>query len=121
MLHINEYSDKLKKELEKGEKVFEGLIDKYFLQNNHLLKLILRPDENLANKKNQQEFARLNNKKKNLTKEIIEQMKNDTKDLLEHQNQVQDLDVLPTITIDDIPKKVEEVKTNKFILAHGTY
>jgi len=84
-----------------------------------MLKLILRPDENLVNKINQEEFAVLNNKKKNLTKVAVEEMKKDYVSLLEHQNQLQNLDVLPSIKLEDIPNKVEEIVTSKHNLVHG--
>jgi len=119
LLHINEYTAKLKSQLKKGDKVFESLINKYILKNNHMLKLILRPDENLVNKINQEEFAVLNNKKKNLTKVAVEEMKKDYVSLLEHQNQLQNLDVLPSIKLEDIPNKVEEIVTSKHNLVHG--
>ena len=84
-----------------------------------MLRMILQPDENLANKKNQEEFSVLNNKKKNITNEMIETMKSEYTSLLEHQNQVQNLDILPSIKLSDISEKVEEVKTVKHDLAHG--
>ena len=121
LLHINEYSNKLKNQLKNGEKVFEGLINKYFLKNNHVLKLILQPDENLANKKNQEEFSILTNKKNKLVKESIDEMKKDYILLQEHQNQVQDLNILPLIKIEDISKTVEIIKTTEHKLAHGNF
>ena len=40
---INEYSQKIREEFNKGG-LFEGLIEKHLVKNNHLLKLFYTPD-----------------------------------------------------------------------------
>ena len=51
---IDEYSSRIRKEYDEGG-LFEGLIAKYFINNNHKLRLELIPDESIAEKEEKAE------------------------------------------------------------------
>ena len=57
-LFINEKIERLREELKKG-KYFESLIEKYFLKNQHKVTVIMRPDEEHAQKETQKELERI--------------------------------------------------------------
>jgi hypothetical protein len=68
ILEVNESIRKLREEIGKG-KYFEGLIEKYLLNNNHKLRLIMSADENYTKKEVEDEKKRLSDIFKNLTEE----------------------------------------------------
>jgi Zn-dependent M16 (insulinase) family peptidase len=142
MLRINEFSEKLKKEMKSNKnkthvinkynditnsksnsafktKIFSELIDNYLLNNLHRLKLILRPKKDLFSQLNLEELDFLQKKEKNLKPEEINKIKEDTQKLLEHQNKLQDYNCLPSISIDDIPRFSEKIISHKEKLLFG--
>lgn len=65
---INEYSAKIRADYKKGG-LFEGLIKKYLLDNNHKLNLLAIPDTDIGPKEEQAEKKRLEMLKKALNKQ----------------------------------------------------
>jgi presequence protease len=118
LLHVNEFCEKLRNEL-KTESVFQTLVKKYLLENNHRLKLILKPKHNLIQELNKEESEKLIKREKELTLQEIEKINNDTQNLIDYQNKLQDINVLPTLTLEDIPRFVEKITTEKEKLAFG--
>lgn len=119
LLHVNEFCDKLRGELAARKPVFQTLIRKYLLENQHRLKLILKPKHDLLSEINKFESDFLLKKEKELTQEDIEKINQDTQDLVEHQNKLQDFNVLPTLVLEDIPRFVEIVPVENHKLAFG--
>ncbi len=120
LLHVNEFCEKLKNEL-KTKPVFEILVKKYLLENQHRLKLILKPKHDLLSEINKFETDLLFKKEKELTVKDIKKINEETQNLIEHQNKLQDFNILPTLTIEDIPRYVEKVQAEKHKLIYGKY
>jgi presequence protease len=88
---------------------FEGLIEKYFIDNPHRTLNILKPDPNLNSKLEAEEHAKLEHIKANLTPNQTEQIISDAKRLEDAQNHEQDLSSLPTLELFDIPMDFAQV------------
>ncbi len=91
----------------KDQKYIPHLIKRYFLDNNHMVELILKADPHLIAKQQAEEKNKLANIQKNLKPSQIEKILKDTKDLKEFQKKLEktSIDCLPKITIADIPKE----------------
>lgn len=83
-----------------------GLLRKYFLDNKHFVRLILNPDQELASKELAEEREELDRVKKELNSAEVKQILHKTVELAEYQkqNDDQDVDVLPKISLTDVPK-----------------
>ncbi len=88
---------------------FEGLIEKYFLNNPHRSLNILKPDPNLNAKLEAEERTKLEQIKTSLTPSQTEQIISDAKRLEDAQNHEQDLSSLPTLELNDIPMDFAQV------------
>ena len=88
----------------KSDNYIENLIEKNLIKNNHRLTYSLVPDTEL-NKKNEE---KIQNKVLDITKSLSEQDKEQlvklANDLEERQNTIDDPEVLPKVTREDIPK-----------------
>lgn len=94
---------------------FEDMIEKYLLKNKHRTLLILNPDKNLLDKKEEDIKNKLSDYKSKLKDEDIEKLINDTKSLKEKQakpDSKSDLETIPQLEIEDISKDIEEIPTN---------
>lgn len=91
------------------EGYFKKLVKKYLLSNEKRIHLELVPDAKYMEKSNKHEAEKLSKIDEKLSeqekKNIIEQ----ARDLKLNQESVQDVDILPTLTVQDIP--IEEEKT----------
>jgi Zn-dependent M16 (insulinase) family peptidase len=65
---IDEYSKRVREEFKKGG-LFEGLIKKYLIDNNHKLRIISTPDVNLASREESREKRKLEMLQNALSKE----------------------------------------------------
>ena len=105
---VDEFSKRIRDDFRKGG-FFEKLIDKHMLNNPHYLRLLYTPDP----KKAEKEEAYYNKQLKALEKALTDQEKDtiiaETKGLQKHQETLQDHNVLPSLTLDDIPKQIEFV------------
>jgi presequence protease len=113
MLQVNEFSAKLKRELKSDPNVFQNLVKKYLIENNHRLKLILRPKDDLLAKLNKEESESLTKIDQSLTNEEAEKIIQDTNNLIKHQSQIQDMNILPCLNLEDIPTLVETITHTK--------
>lgn len=110
---------------------FEKLIEKYLLNNTHCSLLILKPEKGLSNKQDLVELKdKLQKYKESLTDEELENIVNETNNLIKIQStpdKEEDLEKIPLLNLDDIEKEVEkfdvkEVKLNDInILQYETF
>jgi Zn-dependent M16 (insulinase) family peptidase len=99
----------------------ESLMDQYFFQNQHVLDFVVSPDSNHGEKLAQSENKRLHSLISNLSELDVENIKKQTIQLAELQNQKEDLGCLPCLTLNDIPSKPEEYPIDeKSILCEKT-
>jgi len=65
---VDEYSKRVRKEFEDGP-IFQDMIKKYFLNNDHHLRLYLKPDSKLGEREEQEEAKNMKALNQALTKE----------------------------------------------------
>jgi len=114
---IDEYSKKVRAEFDKGN-LFEDLISRYFLENEHKLRLFCLPKSPEEIEKDERaESSKLNALSAALTQQEKESIVQETYQLKEYQEKPQDQSVLPTLSIRDIERQIEFVDFDKsFIL-----
>jgi presequence protease len=108
VLQFDSDLEKLQNSRQQG-RYFEGLIEKYFLNNPHRTLNVLKPDPNLNTRLEASERAKLEQIKTGLTPSQIEQIVNDAKRLEDAQNLEQDLSSLPTLELTDVPMDFAQV------------
>ena len=81
--------------------------------------MILKPDYNIVAKQNQEEFNKLYNIKLSLDEAASDKIIKDSIELNKHQNQLQDPNILPCISINDIPSEIEKVDCEIHKIAHS--
>ena len=124
---INLEADKTYEELRNliDTNYYEELIREYLINNNHKSKLFIVPKKGLTATKDKELVDKLQEYKKSLSKEEIELIIKQTKDLEEYQNipnSKEDLEKIPLLTKEDIADynfqaitEVSEVEGTKYI------
>ncbi len=114
-LNILEFDEDLRKlnaEVAKGP-FFENQIRKYFLDNPHRVLFKLLPDQELAHKEEERVAAELAEIHKKLTQTEMEKIREDALALQKLQESQEDLSVLPTLELTDIPPHVPSVDASE--------
>lgn len=90
------------------------LIKKYFLDNNHMVELILKADPNLTSQMQLKEREKLDLIQKKLNPDEIEKILKDAKDLKDLQKKLEEtsIECLPKILVKDIPKENKNFALN---------
>lgn len=105
-LKIHTHFDELRRRNLEDPKYLTGLIKKYFLDNTHFVRVVLKPDKELAGKELAEEKDTLaliqQSLSKNETKEIIQ--KAAELESLQKKQERNNFDVLPKVTLDDVPR-----------------
>ena len=96
-------------ELNKGP-FLETLIRTYFLDNPHRVLFTLEPDAELEAKTTAETRKELAETLKGLTDQDLEQIQADAKTLEALQEAEEDLSVLPTLELSDVPPEIEVIK-----------
>lgn len=86
------------------------LLQKYFINNPHFVRITFSPDTKLAKKEQKEEKERLKKIQDSLSEQDVQKILYQTKLLEEYQKSVetQSLDCLPKVTLDDVPVLVRE-------------
>lgn len=92
-----------------GGRYFEGLIEKYLISNPHRARIVLRPDPDMTDRAEADEIKLLETLKAKLTPEEVSGIVQDAKTLRALQDAPQDLSVLPTLELSDVPMSFEDV------------
>ncbi len=111
-LQYEQYLKNIKKSLKTN--YFEKIIEKYILNNKHSSVVIIKPEKGLAENKTQQLKEKLAKYKSTLSKDQIEELINQTKNLKTRQSEkdtTENLQKIPLLSIDDIDKNVEKLPT----------
>lgn len=88
---------------------FEGLIRRYLLDNPHRVRVVLRPDPEMTERDEAAERAKLASIKARLTPDDVARIMADAAALEALQESEQDSSSLPTLTLADIPRTMEDV------------
>ncbi len=88
---------------------FEGLIQRYLLDNPHRVRIELHPDPAMTERLDRAEAQKLAAIKARLTPDEVSAIVAEAEALQALQEADQDTSVLPTLTLDDIPQTMEDV------------
>ncbi len=105
ILNFSQDVAKLRAELQKGP-YLEERIKEYFLDNPHRVVFTLVPDQELESTENVRVAEELADIQKGLSPGDLDRIEKDAQLLEEKQNSVEDLSVLPTLAVEDIPPDV---------------
>lgn len=109
--------ENLKKRLQAGEPVFEDLIQRYLLANQHQTTLILHPDFNLAQETEKKEVQELQEIKSRLSAEEIQDLIARTQKLRQMQGRPdspRDLATIPALKVKDLHPEVKTIPLEVF-------
>lgn len=106
-LLIHSLFDELREKMKENPDYLLGLIQKYLIDNPHFVQAILKPDEDLENTELNEEQTTLEKIREILTEKEQETFISKAKELKTFQKmqEEEDIDLLPKVTIDDVPKK----------------
>ena len=108
-INIDEDLDKLKENIKKGG-FLENKLRQYFLENPHRVLFTLEPDTGLEQKEIKETKKGLKKLLKQMTKQDLEQIRKDAKALEALQEKQEDVSVLPTLDLVDVPPEIEIIK-----------
>ena len=111
VFNLNEHLERIRKDFKRG--IFEELIKKYLLDNQHKLILKFLPDETLSEKDKIIEQGLLKQLQDSLGEDGKNKIIKESLELKKYQEQVQNPDVLPTLSISDIPTTIEFIHHEK--------
>ena len=103
ILDLDKSFTQLKSNIEK-EGYLENLIEQKLISNPHRVNYELKPKVNLNEQKEERIKSNLNQKTAELSKEEIDKLNQLAKELKERQESIDNPDILPKVTVADIPK-----------------
>ncbi|WP_457552620.1 insulinase family protein [Desulfobacula sp.] len=108
-INIDKDLDKLKEKIRKGP-FLENKLRQYFLENPHKILFTLEPDTGLEQTNFKETRKELKNILKQMSKKNLEQIRKDAKILEALQEREEDVSVLPTLDLVDVPPEIEIIK-----------
>ncbi len=108
ILQIDADLDTLRKKVDEG-RFFESLIDDQLLNNPHRVLLTLSPDPEMAERQRRREAEALTAAKSDMMPDRLEEIRALAETLRRRQETEEDVSVLPTLEIADIPPEVVTV------------
>lgn len=98
------------RESTKDPRFLTGLIEKYFINNPHLVKFVMTPDKELEKKENLEERKALDSIQSCLSNEEKKGIVEQAKALLRLQEEKEDerIEVLPKVTLKDVPPRAKD-------------
>ncbi|MBL4584726.1 MAG: insulinase family protein, partial [Pseudomonadales bacterium] len=106
LLDLEPVLEKLREQIKQPDFV-QSLVRKLLLDNPHRVRLTLKPDTGLAERRNADEVRRLAKIKSKLTKQQAADIIQQTKDLNERQNSKDDESILPKVGLEDVPAEIK--------------
>jgi presequence protease len=106
-LRIHSLFESLRKLNLENPRYFSELITKYLIENNHFVRIVLNPDQELSTKELEEEKLHLETIKSALSKKQAQGIIEKTKALAQFQKAQEeetDVDFLPKVALEDIPK-----------------
>jgi Zn-dependent M16 (insulinase) family peptidase len=126
-LAIHSLFHALHQALQHDPRFFQKLIQKYFLDNPHFVRLTMSPSRLFEEKEREKEEKTLEKKLKALSEKQKENIKAQSKELIASQHAEQPLDCLPTLSLSDVPKECRltplhrESIGNAEVFSHETF
>jgi presequence protease len=112
--------ENLRKEIARGP-FLENKIRDYFINNSHRVLFKLVPDQEKEEKENQKLDVELKSILEDLSAQEIEKIRQDAEALKNLQETPEDLSVLPTLELSEIPPEVQKVKRSAEINSAKVY
>ncbi len=113
-INIDKDLNTLKEMIKKGP-FLENKLRQYFLENPHRILFTLEPDADLEKKNIENTKKELKNLLKQMNKKDLEKVKKDTLILEALQEKEEDVSVLPTLELVDVPPQIEIIKPDKIM------
>jgi len=113
--------------LQNDHRFFQKLIQTYFLDNQHFVRLTMNPSKTFEEKEREKEEKKLSNALKTLSERQKQDIKDQAKLLADSQREKQALDCLPTLSLPDVPKECRQIALhresvgNAEIFSHETF
>jgi len=117
-INIDQDLDRLKKEIAQG-RFLEEKLQTYFIDNPHRVLFTLEPDpelEAVTQEKTRRELAKIYSQ---LSQKDMEKIKNDADMLAQLQEKQEDLSVLPTLELSDVPPRIEIINPDHLEQVHN--
>ncbi len=112
-INIDDDLDRLKSELASG-RFLEMQLARFFLNNPHRVLFTLEPDPTLEKQQAEKTKQALKVRLKQMSPETLDQIRTDAERLEALQEKEEDLSVLPTLELTDVPPKIQVVKPDAF-------
>ena len=112
LLAFEEPLERLKSRLNSGERVFEDLVQRFFLDNAHRSSVELKPDPDLGRRQQEEERQRVRMLYEKLSPEEKRSLVQRTAELRrkqEEQDPPEELAKIPTLKAADLPRQEEEI------------
>ena len=110
VLNLDPVLERLREDIKQPDFI-QNLVKKSLLENAHRVRLTLKPDAKLADNRDAAEKNALEKMKAALTDQQVEKIISTAEDLTARQQEEDDPEVLPKVTLDDVPAKIS--------VAHG--
>lgn len=106
LLNLDPVIESLREDI-KDPEFIKGLVRELLLDNQHRLRLTLRPDENLSQRKEQAEKAHLAAIKTAMNEDDKQAIIQRAKALAERQTQEDNPELLPKVSLEDVPDEIK--------------
>ena len=104
----------IKNKIKNGEKYFENLIHKFFLENTHRVKAIFYPDKNYVENLNKIEKDKITEFIAKHDESFIQKIIQETQEFLKWQNtpdSIEEITKLPKLKVTDLDKDIKKIPT----------
>ena len=118
LLNLDPVIESLREDI-KDPEFIKNLVKQLLLDNQHRVRLTLRPDENLSQRKEQAEKAHLAAINAAMSESDKQHVIEQAKALAERQAQLDDPGVLPKVSLDDVPAEVKIPQATKRSIANS--
>ena len=105
LLNLDPVLEKLQQQIQDPEFI-KSLVKDLLLNNQHRIRLVMKPDTELARQKEQAEKDRLSKINANLTDDEKQAIVDSAAALKERQEMEEDLEILPKVGIEDVPTEI---------------
>lgn len=109
-LKIHSLFQNIREKIAKEPGFFSKLITKYLIDNTHFVRVAIKPDPKLAKEEEKEEVEKLTQIRKTLDEQEVSEIIGKSQELIKMQEEEenQNIEVLPKVTLNDVPKEAKE-------------
>ena len=100
--------DQLREHCKKDAFYLTNILKEALVENSHFVRMAAVPDKELSKKEQKDEDTRLEEVTNQLSEEDKQQLVKQAQTLLDHQEMEENLDILPKLHLNDVPKEIDE-------------